>query len=128
MKRDLNLIRDILLWAEENCDGYTYESLYQFDLLQSHGRKVIDEHITLTLERGLIEASHASNGYAIRRLTWDGHDFIANAKVPAVWDTAKKIAGSLAFGVFCNVLTKVATDYGQGLLGKLQEAMDSLGF
>ena len=128
MKRDLDLIREILLYVEKNCDGQNAPNFRESDLYKSNGVNVIFEHVTLAIERGLLEADHYSNGWHLKRLTWDGHDFLANASVPEVWGTAKKIAGGLAFGVFCNVLAKVATDYGLGLLGKLQEAMDSLGF
>ena len=62
MKRDMDLIRDILLWVEENCDGNSYEDLYDSDLCLTHGQIMLDEHIALAAERELIDANYASNG------------------------------------------------------------------
>ena len=112
----MDLIRDILLFVEENCNGYDYESLYESDLFQPHNRVILDEHIALVQERGLVEAIHDSCGYAIRRLTWDGHEFLDNSRTPEVWNAAKESAGHLSFGVFGAVLNHLAINHGLGLL------------
>lgn len=116
MKRDMDLIRNILLFAEENCDGYSYIGLYDSDLFQSHDRITIDGHIDLATKRGFIDANHASNGWAIRGLTWDGHEFLDNSRTPEVWNAAKESAGHLSFGVFGAVLNHLAINHGLSLL------------
>ena len=84
MKRDLDLIREILLFAENNCDGRQMPladaSKFQNSKYHSVTRPVLREHIELAQERGLLTASHHSGGSHIHRLTWDGHDFLANAR------------------------------------------------
>ena len=112
----MDLIRNILLWVEENCDGNSYEDLYDSDLCQTHDQIVLDEHIALAAERELIDANYASNGYAIRRLTWDGHEFLDNSRTPEVWKAAKESAGHLSFGVFGAVLNHLAINHGLSLL------------
>jgi len=126
MKRDLDLIREILLFTEQHSDGSTYLKLDVSKLPEKyHSLNIIDEddddeddnaqifteHITLAVERGLLEASRNKSGYTIHRLTWEGHEFLANAREPSVWNAAKAAAGQASFSVFVGVLTQLATSY-----------------
>ena len=91
MKRDLELIRAILLEVEELPIGQFLSSIE----IEGHSDEVIAEHVRLLEEVNFIEAQLAhgrSNfgalqvkAYAITRLLNDGHDFIANAKNPTIW-------------------------------------------
>ncbi|MBW4462015.1 MAG: DUF2513 domain-containing protein [Nodosilinea sp. WJT8-NPBG4] len=92
MKRDLELIRAILLRVEETPVGQSLSSPLTVD---GYGNDVIAEHVRLLWEAGYIEAqvflSPNQFGitqveyYDITRLLNDGHEFVANAKNPAIW-------------------------------------------
>ena len=131
MERDMDLIREILLFAEKHCDGSEFLVLEPSKLSeQYHALEdiVLNEHIALTKERGLIESHHASNGSTIRRLTWDGHEFLDNSRTPEVWNAAKAAAGHLSFGVFGSVLNHLAINHGLSLLKSgFDAALSGLG-
>jgi len=119
MKRDMDLIREILLFAEANCDGkddFVIEVAHLSGKFPNITPEKLNEHVTLTIERELIEANGTFGDYGISRLTWEGHEFLDNSREPAIWNATKKAAGHLSFGVFCSVLTQLATNHGLGLL------------
>jgi len=117
MKRDMDLVRDILLYVE-NCDkGNPDLDLFNLpEQFLNFDRHVLQEHVFLTMERNLIQTTDTDHGFLNMRLLWDGHEFLANAREPEVWNAAKESAGHLSFGVFANVLTHLAINHGLGLL------------
>jgi hypothetical protein len=68
----------------------------------------------------LVTAIDTDKGFYRMKLTWSGHDFAADSRVPEIWDITKKAAGHLSLGAFAGVLTNVATKYAQ-------QALDSMG-
>ena len=110
MKRDMNLIRDLLLFYES--DGSLPYPAADDD--------TISEHEILMIEGGLLAGgisdpcsdsgrvpypldgrSVSSDGkeYARFPITWDGHDFLAAARDDNRWQMAMKTVGSLTFEV-----------------------------
>ena len=94
MKRDFNLIRQILLDVEKAPVGRAISEL----IYESHEEAVVSEHIKLLIDASFLEGTidigteHHNEGtqqiilwYEIYRLTWEGHDFLDNAKNDAVW-------------------------------------------
>ena len=83
MKRDMDLIREILLEFEKS-DSY----------------EIIDAekagHVAIMQDAGLVVAAIGLNGESkaiaakIMRLTWAGHDFIDNARKPEIWEKIKE--------------------------------------
>ena len=120
MKRDLDLIREIVLFAETECDGINIplvnSSKFQNPKYHSVTWAILREHIELAEEHGLLQTSHHSGGSHIHRLTWAGHDFLINARASTVWEAAKKVAGHLTFDVFLTALTRFGTETGLALL------------
>jgi hypothetical protein len=85
-RRDFNLIRAILLEAEEpGAHAFSYD---EFD------RRMVQNHLQLLIEGGYLsgsimrEASGLSHVVA-DRLTWAGHDLLALLKNPSVWQRAR---------------------------------------
>jgi len=87
MKRDLNLVRMILLDIESSPSGtpireFTYEGRSQPEIL---------EHVALLLDADYIDGVLAKNGMGmpagclVRRMTWAGQEFLAKAKNDTVW-------------------------------------------
>ena len=112
MKRDMDLCRQILLEIEAQKPGESIEVL-QIDA----PRNEIIEHLQLLQDAGLIEArvEPRFRDYSIRRLTWEGHEFLQAARDDTVWDEVKKRVGSawpsLTFTLLKEALEDVARNH-----------------
>lgn len=90
MKRDMELIRKILLHLEEKQDVNNWDSV----VIEKYDPKVISYHIKLLYQAGLIEAKplNTKDSYGMwlaKGLTWDGHDFIDAIKNDNIWAKIK---------------------------------------
>lgn len=110
MKRDLDLIRKILLAMEaEDCgfpeselqiEGFTEEQIgFHVHLLGQAGlARVVDSTYLENLSPSAIPTS----------ITWAGYEFLAASKDDTLWDTGKakviKPTGGVAFGVLVDWL------------------------
>ena len=91
VKRNMDLIRDILLKVEEDptLDGYRFMT-YDTSDFEGHSTEEITYHIDLLFEAGFIHGIRNMNPVpAISRLTWQGHEFIAATKDPEIWQSVK---------------------------------------
>jgi DNA-binding transcriptional ArsR family regulator len=116
MRFDLDLVREILLQVEAAPANQDVGSVD----VPSYSQDVVHEHIELLSDRGLIEANirRAGSGEKrvyyvyIKRLTWEGHDFLENARNEEVWAQTKAIVkekgGSASFEVVTSLLSQVA--------------------
>lgn len=119
MKRNMGLVREILFFAEAKCDGAYAYSVTPDELpgFESEDQTTVTLHAQLMKERGLIKASFNRGGEAhISSITWEGYEFIDDARDPKVWDATIKAAGSLSWGVFTSVLNSAAVDHAKSLL------------
>ena len=89
MKRDMELIREILL-AVEAGDDSSKISGYDPDLIKYHQ--------ALTIEAGLVDGvtskstsntTKVANFISLRKLTWNGHEFIDAVRQDSIWNTVK---------------------------------------
>jgi len=109
MKRDLDLIRSVLLAVEAEetqvaIPGYT--------------EKQVLYHCALAIEAGLLsgqtipDAEGQPYGVIVQRLTWAGHDFLDASRSETLWQKAKdqilKSGGSWTFEVVQTLLTELA--------------------
>lgn len=93
MKRDMELIRKVLLHIEEN---YVDVVLYNIEI-DGYEFKTIAYHCKLCYEAGLI--SDYGNNYAsgeiinfgVSSLTWNGHEFLEKIKDETIWNKTKKV-------------------------------------
>jgi Hypothetical protein (DUF2513) len=109
MKRDMELVRKILLAVEEatTTDKPIPIKLEGYDL------RVISYHIQRLHEAGLIEALDASDLGTSRwhatSLTWAGHEFLDTARNDTVWQRAmtsvNEKGGSVSLEVLKSILT-----------------------
>lgn len=105
VKRDMELIREILFWLEENDSG-----------LPEIPEKEEDEigyHCHLLAEAGFITAADATS-YSSNipmaiplSLTSQGHDFIDSARSKSVWTTVREKVGGTTGGVSIAILTEL---------------------
>jgi hypothetical protein len=118
MKRDKELIKAILIYAEE------YEGrgspVVTPEILPSEFHDVplgnLVQHGQLMIDCGLIKGSSSRNGVVVTGITWDGYEFLDNARNTKVWNSALKAAGGASWGVFVNVLTALAIDQAKSLI------------
>ncbi len=120
MTRDLELIRSILLDLEAMPSGTT-ASAFKGPQYEGKAHREIAEHVWLLNNAGLIESINVSdmrgqpNSFVIKRLTWQGHEFIAKAKNDTVWKKvtaeAEQKGMSLSMTILEKLLSKAAEKY-----------------
>lgn len=123
MKRDLELIRELLLRVEALPVGHFLSNIE----IDGYSPDVIGEHVRLLQEAGFIDAKVSKGnsqmgvtivvGYAIDRLLNDGHDFIENAKSDTVWEKAREQVAEKAGDVSLTVLKAVLAKTAMQLFG-----------
>ena len=113
MKRDMNLVRKIML-AIEASERPLDSTLIR---ISGYAGESITEHMRLLNEAGLIEGI---SSYSVEhrqkwielRLTWGGHDFLDAARNENLWDetmsTVRAQTGSVSFDVLKGLLASAA--------------------
>lgn len=108
MKRDMELVRELLLCVE--ADGNIEK------LCEKHGHDVVAGHVAILLDARLIvgslfydrDQSRRNPDFVIVRLTWAGHEFLDNARDETVWNkvtsTIKNAATTASFEVLVEML------------------------
>lgn len=90
MKRDMELVRKILLEMEKQESGYAPINI----VIDGYTQEQIRYHAFIMMEGGLIEGikrTDKSPQVIPRRLTWSGHEFLDNARNDTVWKKAMGI-------------------------------------
>lgn len=105
MRRDLDLVRSILLEMEKSPHGYCTEN----PEIEGFTEEEVAYHAHLMGQAGLIDAidittmSDMTPQALAHGITWSGHEFLSATKKPGVWDRAKSIVikpvGDVMFSV-----------------------------
>jgi hypothetical protein len=118
MKRDMELIRKLLLEVEErdyvvvpNKRGQKYELIVHHLLLLCEAQ-LIAGIVVIECDGGQLVCQIVSKP----RLTWAGHEFLDAARDDSIWKQAKKIIAPLG-GVPIAVATAILTDLVKEKLG-----------
>jgi hypothetical protein len=111
MKRDLDLIREILLHIEggEQYDGtreFYYSTPEEMGLSGCTPEEFV-YHCTLLIEDGYIDGAATIVNIVVRRLTSRGHDFLDDIRDAGVWKQVKNRLGSLP-GVALSIVAELA--------------------
>ena len=111
MKRDLDIIREILLHIEsgQEYDGtreFYYSSPEQMGMTGCTPEEFV-YHCTLLIEDGYIDGAATVVNIVVRRLTSRGHDFLDDIRDPGVWRQVKTRLGSLP-GVALSIVAELA--------------------
>jgi len=120
MKRDLDLIKSILLHFEDK-ESWAHEKDIE---IEGYDKKLVSYHLSIMYEAGLIngEAITSNTGriYDVIpfRLTWEGHEFLDNIKDQGRWKKIKETfvqkGGNFSIGLIKALAFKFAE---QQLLG-----------
>jgi hypothetical protein len=116
MERNFNLVRQILLQVEATPPGTIIQEL----TCEGFDKPTIIEHVEIMIEANLLDGLvtttlAGSDGFLLRKITWQGHDFLANAKNDTIWkkvmNEAKEKGSSVSLVVLNGLLTKAAQKY-----------------
>ena len=118
MKFDPDLMRAILLDAETIPAG---QSVAGFEYAERE-QKEVNRHTQILIDEGYLEGSWKGDSknfpalFYITDLTYQGHQFLANARNQTVWSRALNIAKEkgleTSISAISAILLKVATSYG----------------
>lgn len=115
MKRDFNLLREILLIVEASPAG---EVITEMELEGAPDEGTAIEHIELLIEAGLVEGQVTPPDlFAIGRLTNAGHDFLESARNNSVWEKVMCKVKDKGGAVTIEILSSLLTEAGKKLLG-----------
>ena len=110
MKRDMDLVRQILFEIERLCpsEAGRLETIE----IENYDRFTIYYHLALLKEAGLVEVEEVKtmnmqNEFYPTRLTWEGHDFLDAARNDTLWKKAKAFMAEKGVGVSFDVLKGV---------------------
>jgi hypothetical protein len=104
MKRDMDLIREILLQAEECPAGTRWTAKPLLD----HSISDVVEHVQLLIDAGFVDGRTLGNEAAmILRITHAGHEFIDSSREPTRWEKAKAKALSAGAPLTVTVLKAI---------------------
>lgn len=118
MKRDFDLIREILLQIEATPVGQ-FTSKISYD---GANPETIMSHVALLIEAGLVDGPtlKTNSGGIMAKptgLTWAGHDFLDSIRDESLWQKAKTTILKPAGGVALSVLLDWAKDEAKRRLG-----------
>jgi hypothetical protein len=116
MKRDMDLVREILIAIEDDprFDGSTFigsHELYktaQRESLANYPPGELDYHLSMLIEQGYIKGRYPPATLSdfgppsplISKLTWEGHELCASIRDPDIWTKTKGRAGQIAAVTF----------------------------
>ena len=112
MKRDMDLVRRILLKIEESPTGRAPREVE----IEGYTAQQIKYHIFIMIEGGLVEGVRTQHLQSpgpeamATRLTWEGHEFLDAARQDNRWEEAKsviKAVGGATIDVWKDVLVRL---------------------
>ena len=113
MKRDMDLVRKILLWLEDHKKGYPYIINDRELSIDEYSREEIIYHVYLMHQAELVNANVKEitapflAELNLKGMTWKGHEFLEASRDPMRWEQAKEIISKKVSGITFNVLFKV---------------------
>ncbi|AYF20055.1 DUF2513 domain-containing protein [Vibrio parahaemolyticus] len=119
MKRDMELIRKLLLTIEENprqleVEGYDKNQVkYHALLLIEAG--FLDGNVSDTLANTSVVPSFVS----VNRLIWDGHEFLDNIRKEEVWNTIKTEFKDASISTVFSIGKQLTENYAKKKLSSL---------
>lgn len=118
MKRDLDLIRKMLLAVEDGPSGYAPHLVFE-----GYTDEQVGYHAYLLMDAGLARGadvtSHSNNSpeAIVQSLTWEGHEFIDAARDDTRWQKAKSIVAEKGGGITLDLLKALLVSLTKTALG-----------
>lgn len=119
MKRDLDLVRKLVLAAEDVSTGYVQNEIkipgYSNDQIGYHAYLLVDAGLANGLD--VTTLADTSPIWRILHLTSAGHDFADAARDESTWRKATGIAKEKAGGISLDVLKELLTSVIKNAIG-----------
>ena len=101
MKRDMDLVRAILLKLEEDISLHPKTYNFHFDnskiLVPGHNDEAVYSHLLMLIESPYVEGRRAMSGeITVKSLTWDGREFLDAIRDVEIWGKTKERAKAVA--------------------------------
>lgn len=110
MKRDMDLIRELLIYIEDHSDG-----LPLYDLqLEEHGIVEVAYHSRLLYEANLVssydqqEAEDEIIFFSVGPLTWDGHEFLEKIRQETIWNKTKEVVTKKGLPMLFDIIKNIS--------------------
>lgn len=116
MKRDMDLVRKILLVLEQHEHGYAPKQLE----IEGCTDEQIHFHVWLMGDGGLLRVSDSSHGAGASpraipvSIVWEGYEFLEAAREDTMWEKAKSTISEAGVGLTIEML--------KGVLGQLAKS------
>lgn len=118
MKRNIDTIRNIMIYLEENLKpgsgGIQSTQIPLYDEKDDASFQEFSEHIKLLIDQGFIEAASTHiKGFTIHnisRITSNGHDFLDAVRKDSTWEYTKSKALEIG-GSTLSLMIEIAKDY-----------------
>ena len=91
MKRDMDLIRKILIKIEKEYDG---SRPIQVDPIEEYDRSDVEYNLGLLVDAGYVKPLKGLPNL-VRGITWNGHEFLDAVRSDDVWRTVKEKLAAL---------------------------------
>lgn len=105
MKRDMDLVRELLLCVESDGDLTPLFKRYSQEAVIGHLEIMMDANLLVGNVQSYLDGGKSAS---IQRLTWAGHEFLDNARNDTVWNkvtaTIKNAATTASFEVLVEML------------------------
>ena len=129
MKRDMDLIRKILLTTESDIHGFAPQKPMEID---GYTQEEIGYHIHLLGEADLAKVINMtfdqsdSPSAQMLNLTWNGHEFLDSARENTRWNQAKDKISKMG-GASIEIWLALLIELGKKQLGLLDGRFDNQG-
>jgi hypothetical protein len=123
MKRNLGLIRELLLKLEPLSNSHAWEMIGPDDpriQVEGYIPDEIEYNLQLLVEQGFIEQPRSGPmlGIMFKRLTWAGHDYLDAVRDPIIWSKTKAATDKVGSWTF-EMVKELAKAIIKGELQKL---------
>ena len=119
MKRDLELIRELLLFFEEKSSP----AYIELPPIEGYDENTLKTHLVLMFEAGLLRCEPTRSSTSDRvisvlpfELTWDGHEFLDKVRNESVWNKIRSTIASQGGSIAFALVNQLATRYAMELL------------
>jgi hypothetical protein len=108
MKYDMDLVRKLLLWCEDNLPDKVNSVRARDLIIDAYSPDQIVYHVGLMTEAGFLKVieAHSFGGenYLIQRLTYSGVEFLEGIKSDTVWNGVKEESEKIGIKIFTSVI------------------------
>jgi hypothetical protein len=94
MKRDMDLIRSVLLRLEEDIGDrgavYSFQYTNKKMVVEGYADEEVSGHLAMLLNSPFVEGKRALSGeFLVKGLTWEGREFLDSIRGNDVWQKTK---------------------------------------